>query len=134
MSSSRVPIFLQKRGFFVMIYNFFKNYKPTVVCIKFRQPLFQDSGKVIHSAEINDASYEWATFFRWDEVEKSKWPTQKIQNDLLKKTLFSSSANSQYFFMKISWIGPWVRRIDWCEGHWYGLTYMVVSLSNISSA
>ena len=25
---------------------------------------------------------------------------------------FSSSANSQYFFMKISWIGPWVSRID----------------------
>ena len=29
-----------------------------------------------------------------------------------KKTSFSSSANSQYFFMKISWIGPWVGRIE----------------------
>jgi hypothetical protein len=28
------------------------------------------------------------------------------------KTSFSSSTNSQYFFMKISWIGPWVSRID----------------------
>ena len=24
------------------------------------------------------------------------------------------------FFMKISWIGPWVSRIDWFEGHWWG--------------
>ena len=31
---------------------------------------------------------------------------KKIQNGRLKKTSFSSSANSQYFFMKISWIGP----------------------------
>ena len=27
------------------------------------------------------------------------------------------------FFMKISWIGPWVSRIDWCQGHWSGSTY-----------
>ena len=35
--------------------------------------------------------------------------------------------------MKISWIGPWVSRIDWCEGHWYGSTYMAVRLSDICS-
>jgi hypothetical protein len=37
---------------------------------------------------------------------------KKIQNGRLNKTSFSSSTNSQYFFMKISWIGPWVSRID----------------------
>ena len=37
---------------------------------------------------------------------------QKNQNGRLKKRSFSSSANSQYFFVKISWIGPWVFRID----------------------
>ena len=37
---------------------------------------------------------------------------KKIQNGHLKKRSFSSSANSQYFFLKISWIGPWVSRID----------------------
>ena len=37
------------------------------------------------------------------------------------------------FFMKISWIGPWVSRIDWCEGYWCGSIYMVVRLSEISS-
>jgi hypothetical protein len=36
--------------------------------------------------------------------KNSKWP--------LKKRSFSSSANSQYFFVKFFWIGPWVSRID----------------------
>ena len=36
--------------------------------------------------------------------KNSKWPTQK--------TSFSRSANSQYFFMKFLWFGPWVSRID----------------------
>jgi hypothetical protein len=31
---------------------------------------------------------------------------KKIQNGRLKKSSFSSSANSQYFFSKISWMGP----------------------------
>ena len=35
--------------------------------------------------------------------------------------------------LNISWIGPWVSRIDWCEGHWWGSTYMVVRLPDISS-
>jgi hypothetical protein len=33
--------------------------------------------------------------------------------------------------VKISWIVPWVSRIDWCEGHWFISTYMAVRLSNI---
>jgi hypothetical protein len=37
-----------------------------------------------------------------------------------KKTEFFKIANSQIFFIKISWIGPWVNRINWCEGHWCG--------------
>ena len=28
------------------------------------------------------------------------------------KTMFFKIANSQYFFVKTSWIGPWVSRID----------------------
>jgi hypothetical protein len=34
---------------------------------------------------------------------------KKIQNGRLKKTEFFNSANSQYFFSKISWIGSWVK-------------------------
>ena len=34
----------------------------------------------------------------------SKWPTQK--NNLFK------IADSHYFFVKITWIGPWVSRMD----------------------
>ena len=35
---------------------------------------------------------------------------QKKKNGHLKKRSFSSSAKSQYFFVKISWIGPWASR------------------------
>ena len=35
--------------------------------------------------------------------------------------------------MKISWIGPWVSRIDWCKGHWFCSTHVAVRLANISS-
>ena len=37
---------------------------------------------------------------------------KKIQNGRLKKTAIFNSPNSQYFFMKISWIGPWVSRVE----------------------
>ena len=69
----------------------------------------------------------WHVFMGMKHLKKkkSKWPT--------KKSLFPSSANSQYFFAKISWIGPLVSRIDWCEGHWCGSTYIVMRLSDISS-
>ena len=58
---------------------------------------------------------------------------KKIPNGRFKTTEIFNSSNSQYFFIKISWIGPWVSRINWCEGHWYGSTSMVVRLSKISS-
>jgi hypothetical protein len=37
---------------------------------------------------------------------------KKIQNGRLKKSAFFKIANPQNFFVKISWIGPWVSRID----------------------
>ena len=55
--------------------------------------------------------------FFWKK--KLKWPTQK-------KMSFSTSA-------KFLWIGPWVSRIDWCEGHQCDSTYMAVGLSDVSS-
>ena len=36
-------------------------------------------------------------------------------------------ANSQYLFVKIYWIGPWVSKIEWCEGHWSGSTYTTIT-------
>ena len=58
---------------------------------------------------------------------------KKIQNGRLKKTEFFNFAKSWAISAKISWIGPWVSRIEWCEGHWFGSTYMAVRLSDISS-
>jgi hypothetical protein len=46
--------------------------------------------------------------FSWDLAKK------KIQNGQLKKTTFFKTINSQYFFTKLSGIGPWVSRINWC--------------------
>ena len=44
---------------------------------------------------------------------------------------FFKIVNSQKFFVKISQIVLWYRRIDWCQGHWCSSTYMVVRLSEI---
>ena len=65
--------------------------------------------------------------------QKTNFLWKKNQNGRLKKSSFSNSANSQYVFIKNSWIGPWVIRIDWCEGHWCGLTYMVMTASQLIS-
>jgi hypothetical protein len=67
---------------------------------------------------------------RFDKLTKFE---KKIQNGRLKKTEIFKIANSQIFFAKISQIGPWVSRIDWCEGHWCGSMYMAVRLSDVSS-
>ena len=74
----------------------------------------------------------WANFC-WDEGNFFFFWKNEIQNGRLKKRSFFKIANSQYFFVKISWSSPWVSRIHWCEGHWYGSTYMAVRLSDISS-
>ena len=78
----------------------------------------------VYHTNLDWFSWEWSKkkFFFWRKKFKmadfSKWPFFKI-------------ANSQNFFAKISQIGPWVSRIDWCEGHWCSSTYMVVRLSDI---
>ena len=70
----------------------------------------------------------WLIFMGMKQEKKiieKKWPTQK-------KVIFQNRQFS-IFFVKILWIGPWVSRIKWCEGHWNGSTYMVVRLSDIRS-
>ena len=58
---------------------------------------------------------------------------QKPKTKKLNKSHFQGFVNSQYFFMKISWVGPWVSRIDWCKGHWFCSTHVAVRLADISS-
>jgi hypothetical protein len=80
------------------------------------------------------ASYESQGYFPWKKTKtKFIFFEKKNQNSRLKKSSFSSSAYSQYFFAKISWIGPLISRINSCKGCWCGSTYMVVRLSNVSS-
>ena len=68
----------------------------------------------------------------WSKKKIFFWK-KKIQNGRFSKSPFFKLANSQSqnFFVKISWIGPLVIRIDWREGHWLSSTYMAVRLSNI---
>ena len=68
-------------------------------------------------------SWKWSNFFL----------KNKIQNCQLKTTEFFKINNSQYFLWKFHGFAPWVSRIDWCKGHWFNSTYMVVRLSDISS-
>ena len=67
-------------------------------------------------------------FFKMKQNQKKVF-WKKILNGRLKKRSFSSSVNSQYFFVKIWWIAPW----DWCEGHWCSSNYMDVRLSDVSA-
>ena len=81
--------------------------------LKLEQLLFQDSENTIHIAEKNVTSFKRAGLFtEMKQKKKFKMADLKIQNGRLKKTSFSSSANSQYFFMKFPWIGPWDSRIN----------------------
>ena len=51
-------------------------------------------------------------FFIRKKQNKKFFFEKKIQNGRLKKRSFFKIANSQYFLVKISWIGPWVSRIE----------------------
>ena len=69
-----------------------------------------------------------------NEAKKKKkiWK-KKFKMADSKKLSFSATPKSWAIVAKISQIGPWVSRIDWCEGHWCGSTYIAVRLSDISS-
>ena len=53
----------------------------------------------------------WPFYMRMKQ-KKIFFLKKKFQNGRLKKSLFSKITNSQKIFMKISWIGPWVSRIE----------------------
>ena len=62
-----------------------------------------------------------------------KWSKKKFKMADSKKLSFSATPKSWAIVAKISQIGPWVSRIDWCEGHQCDSTYMAVRLSDVSS-
>ena len=98
----------------------------------FRQVFFGAENQGNHqNLEKSLLSYKCGLIFVGMKEKNFFWKNE-IKNGWLKKSSFFKIDNSQYFFVKISWMGPWVSRIDWREGHWCGLTYMVVRSSNIS--
>ena len=98
----------------------------TVFLILLHTPSFLLEIRVI----IKILSHPWY-HINCDGFEKG-W-SKKIQNGRLKKTEIFNSANSQYFFAKISGIGSWVNRINWCKGYWCSLIYLVIRLTKVSS-
>jgi hypothetical protein len=61
------------------------------------------------------------------------WSKKKFKMADSKKLRFSTPPILNNFFPKFSWIGTWVSRINWCQGHQCDLTYMVIRLSDMSS-
>ena len=58
---------------------------------------------------------------------------KKFQMADSKKLRFSTPPILKTFLRKFLGIGPWVSRINRCEGHWCGSTYIVVRLSDVRS-
>ena len=67
----------------------------------------------------------WLIFI-WDEAKKNFGKKNPKWNWVFQNLQFSIIA-------KISGMGPWVSRINWCEEHWCSSIYMVVRLSDIRS-
>ena len=63
--------------------------------------------------------------------QKKNFFAEKFQNGRLKKLSFSTTPKSWAITAKLSWIGPFISKIDWCKGHWWGTSYMAVRLSEI---
>ena len=108
----------------------------TVVCILVRTQPFSRFWRN-HPWWKNKCYLIWTSLVFFIKKKKKKnfdQPNnQKPKTKKLNKSHFQGFANSQYFFVKILWIGPWVSRIDWCEGQRCGSTYMAVRLSDLSS-
>ena len=73
----------------------------------------------------------WLIFLGMKQKKKFFFMQKKIQNGRFFKMAVFQNRQFSKFFVKMSWIGPWVCRINWCEGHWCSSTYMVVRLSDI---
>ena len=91
----------------------------TVVCIPYFREYFQ---RKIFFFELGLMYCDlWWQYIKVRKLFKYENYSRKygISSDekSQKKRSFSSSTNFQYFYAKISWIGSWVNRIDWCRGH-----------------
>ena len=74
----------------------------------------------------------WLIWIRMKQKKFFFFWKKKFKMADSKKLSFSATPKSWAIVAKISQIGPWVSRIDWCEGHQCDSTYMAVRLSNVS--
>ena len=79
----------------------------------FRQVLFRAENQSNHqNFEKSLLFYKLGLVFMEMKQKKKFFLKKKFKMADSKKSSFSNSANSQYFFVKISWIGPLASRID----------------------
>ena len=108
-----------------------KDNLTSTFCAKKSLPLYSTISDIVHGSKsvVRFGLIKILTCFYGNEAKYNKNKI-RIQNGPLKKTEFFKIINSHYFFLKISWIGPWIdaKSIDVCSS-----TYMVVRLSDISS-
>ena len=69
----------------------------------------------------------------WIDLKQFFFFEKKIKMAESKKLSFSTTTKSWAIAAKILRIGPWVSRINCCEGHSFCSAYMVVRLSDVSS-
>ena len=84
------------------------------ICWKFQLSISLGSKK--SPSTIQYGRWSWTSPFDPFLLHYKCWLVfvKKNQNGRLKKTEIFKIVNSQKIFSKISQIGPWVSRIDWC--------------------
>ena len=87
---------------------------------------------IMHNMHMYDVGLQMSYDFKKIKLNEKNYTAGWYVWGAQKKVIFQNRQFS-IFFVKIYWIGPWVSRIEWCEGHWFGSTYMAVRLSDISS-
>ena len=82
------------------------------------------SNHPVYHTDLDWFSWKWSKkkLFFW----RKKFKMANFQNGR-----FSKLPIFKKFSQKFLQIGPWVSRIDWCEGHWFGSTCVAVRLSDI---
>ena len=83
---------------------------------------------------VEKSQFFWIGHFEFIFSKKNFFSWKKIKMADSEKLSFSKPPILNFFFSKISWIGPWVSGINWCEGHQCGSTYICCQISKICIA
>ena len=107
--------YCEKPTKFEKISHFFKRFS-TVLCISVGPRPHELETRVIIIKKFDQSLLPKKLWLLFMGMKQNKiFFEKKIKHDRPKKTKFFKTVNFQYFYAKISGIGPWVSRINWCE-------------------